>query len=122
MLSKEEWNAVAERAAAADYGTRHAGWLRFKRFGLAPTALLVIVGGLGLGAWWLFSHVADLLSGTGYGGGHLPAVFWIAAAVTLTGTIAAFRLPAVSVGILVARLAAVLAWIGLAVYGVTVLA
>ena len=123
MLSKEEWRKTAELAAAAEDGRRHASWLRFKRFGAVPTGILVGAGFLGLGAWWLFAHVVTPIFSGGIPslGGHLPGIFWVVAVGMVAGSVVAFRRPVVSVAVLLARIVAVLAWIGLAVYAMTVL-
>lgn len=125
MLSKQEWNKAAELAAAAKYGTQHAAWLRFKRFGAGPTAVLAAAAALGLGAWWLFAHVfAPLFSGPGPTvTGHLPVGFWIVAGVFLVGTIAAFRVRLPSAPFLLARtFVSLLVWLGMVAYAVGVLA
>jgi hypothetical protein len=124
MLSKEEWNATAERAAAADYGTRHARWLRFRRFGAVPTGILVGAGTIGLGAWWLFAHVfVPLFTGAGPGLGHLPIGFILVATVAAIGTVAAWRVEVPSAPFLIVRgLLTVLVWLGLGAYAVALLA
>jgi hypothetical protein len=124
MLSKEEWNATAERAAAAKYGDRHAGWLRFRRFGAVPTGILVAAGVLGLGAWWLFVHVlGPLFTGTGPALGHLPFGLVLVAVLALIGTIAAWRVTVPSAPFLIARaLLTVFVWLGLLAYAVAMLA
>jgi hypothetical protein len=124
MLSKEEWNATAERAAAADYGTRHARWLRFRRFGAAPVGILIGAGAVGLGAWWLFTHVVGpLFTGSGPGLGHLPIGFILVAFVALIGTVAAWRVAVPSAPFLIVRaLMTVLVWLALAAYGAALIA
>jgi hypothetical protein len=124
MLSKEEWNATAERAAAADYGTRHARWLRFRRFGAAPAGILLAAGTIGLGAWWMFAHVlVPLFTGNGPGLGHLPIGFILVAAAAAIGTVAAWRVSVPSAPFLIARgLLTVLVWLGLGAYAVAMLA
>lgn len=124
MLSKEEWNATAERAAAAKHGDRHAGWLRFRRFGAAPVGILLAAGTIGLGAWWLFEHVlAPLFTGSGPGLGHLPIGFILVAAITAVATVAAWRVAVPSAPFLIARgLLTILVWLGLGAYAVALLA
>jgi hypothetical protein len=124
MLSKEEWNATSERAAAAKYGERHAGWLRFRRFGAVPTGILVGAGAIGLGAWWLFAHiVGPLFTGSGPGLGHLPIGFILVVAIAFIGTVAAWRVAVPSAPFLIVRaLLTVLVWLGLAAYGAALLA
>jgi hypothetical protein len=124
MLSKEEWNATAERAAAAKYGDRHAAWLRFRRFGAVPTGILVAAAALGLGAWWLFAHVViPLFSGNGPALGHLPFGFILVAVVALVGTVAAWRVSVPSAPFLIARtLLTVTVWLALAAFGAAMLA
>lgn len=123
MLSKEEWNATAERAAAADYGTRHARWLRFRRFGAAPAGLLVGAGAVGLAGWWMFVHVVGpLFTGSGPGLGHLPIVFILLAVVALVGTVVAWRVAVPSAPFLIVRaLLTVFVWLGLIAYGAAIL-
>jgi hypothetical protein len=124
MLSKEEWNATSERAAAAKYGERHAGWLRFRRFGAVPTGILVGAGTIGLGAWWLFAHVVSpIFTGSGPGLGHLPIAFILVAFVALIGTVAAWRVAVPSAPFLIVRtLMTVLVWLALAAYGAALIA
>jgi hypothetical protein len=127
MLSKEEWNAVAERAAAADYGTRHARWLRFRRFGAGPAGILLVAGAVGLGVWWVFAHLIRPAFDHQWvrSDASLPIAFWLFAAVALIATIYAFRPriipPAPSLRFLRAVVAGLI-WLGLLTYAVTVLA
>lgn len=125
MLSKEEWNKTAERAAAAEYGAKHARWLRFKRFGAVPLSALVTAGALGLGAWWTFSHLlAPLFAGAGPDlSGHLPLGFLLVVLAAGVGTVAAFRVSVPSASFLIARaVLSVLVWLGLLAFAIGSLA
>ena len=124
MLSKDEWRTVAERAAAAKYGERHAAKLLFLRFGAGPVGILLAAGGLGLGAWWVYAHVlVPLFSGGGPGLHGFPVGFWVVAVIGMAATIAALRVAVPSAPFLIARsIVAVLFWLGMAAYALAVIA
>lgn len=95
MLSKEEWTRTAEHSAAAAYGEKHKEWYAFKRWGAAPLGVLIAVGAVGYGAFWLWERATGLLSGSGPSV-DAPLGLFAAAAVLLLVTVIAFwpgRLP-----------------------------
>ncbi len=55
-----DWGTQARRAAAREFGARHYRWYAAGNI-LGPLApvlgALVILGGLGLGAWWVAEHI-----------------------------------------------------------------
>lgn len=122
-LSKEQWRNVAEASAAAKYGERYASWLAFRRFGATPLLIAAAIGTVGLGAWWVWSHLIDpLLSGVAVGGPGIPLLYWIAVALAGIGTAAALRIPVIHFGVFLARAAAVgIVWLVLIGYGVSLL-
>lgn len=120
QLTKNEWNRHAEIAAAHKHGENHVGWYLFRRYGAGPTAVLVVLGALALGARWLWTHAR--LPGAGVAG--IPVAFWVLLVALILGTGVAFR-PARTVrpaaATLVRLVVVGLLWLGLITYAVTVI-
>jgi hypothetical protein len=121
MLSKEEWNATAERAAAAKYGERHAAWLRFKRFGAVPAAAVLALIALGLGAYWTYSHLIQPLFAGDQVGVSLPSGFWVIAGIALVLSVLMLRVRLVGPMTLIRAGALAVIWLSLAGYALSVL-
>lgn len=116
MLSRQEWTETADAAAARKWGEDHATLFAIRR-GFIPGLSVAAAVGLILGAIWLWHHVS-LPHLTG--GGGIPAGFWVVLILVTAGTIGLFRMIAAP-GLFFAKLAlAVLVWLGLAVYIITV--
>lgn len=119
QLSKDEWCRAAELSAAAEDGRRRSRWLKFQRFGAAPVGVLVATGALGLGAWWLFSHlIAPLFSGSApHLSGHLSIGFMVVFLLAILLTVGVFRVRYLSTALLIARAMIVsFLWLGLIAY------
>jgi hypothetical protein len=120
-LTKEEWNRQAERAAAASFGEKHAGYYTFKRYAAGPLGILGLAGLLIGGATWAWNHVH--LPSAGTGPAHLPVLFWVFLIGLAIGTVVAFRpgriVPAAAV--LMRAVVFSLLWLGVVTYGIVVL-
>lgn len=117
MLSRQEWTQTADAAAARKFGEDHSTWFAIRR-GFVPGLGLVVLAGLGLGAWWLWHHIS--LPSMPHAGGGLPVAFWIVLAVAFAGTIALFRSTAAPALFFVKLAVAGIVWLGLAGFAIAV--
>jgi hypothetical protein len=62
-LTKEQWDHAAEKAAAEAYGRDHKGWYTFKRYGAKPTAIGLVLAGIGFLGYKLWSAASNALTG-----------------------------------------------------------
>ncbi len=89
MLSKQVWRDEAERAAARKFGENNAGWFIARRFLAGPLGLLVLAGGLGWAAWWVWQRAtAAIGSGLSW---DPPLVFGVLVAFLGVASMVAFR-------------------------------
>lgn len=121
MTTKTQWREAAYRAAAAHYGEKYAPWYRLRLFGPGPLGVLVLVGAVAGGLYWLTKTVR-VHAGSGPAG--LPSAFWAFVVLLALGTAWAFRprrhiVPAFLM--LVRLMIVALLWLGVATYAVTVL-
>lgn len=93
MITREQWNKAAQEAAAAKYGTDHAGWYTFRRVYAVPVAVLSALGAAGLAGYLLWHKVVrPMFSGSGpHVAGHLGLGFAMVAGALLVVTLVAFR-------------------------------
>lgn len=121
LTTKEEWTRRAELSAAAAFGEKHAGLYTFKRYGAGPAGVAIAGGLLGLGGYWLWTHVH--LPSAGTGPAHLPTLFWILLVGLVLGTAFVFR-PGrylLAAPMLIRAVVTALLWLGFVTYGVVVL-
>lgn len=122
QLTRDEWKRQVEIAAAHKHGENNAGWYVFRRYGAGPLGILVIVGMLGYGAYWVWHHLS--LPATGDGPAGLPVLFWIALVALILGTAYAFRpthrfRPMATT--MIRAVVAGLLWLGFLTYAITVI-
>ncbi len=87
-LTKQEWNHAAEKAAAEKYGRDHAGGYTFKRYGAAPTFVLLAAGVLGFLGYKAWTKAAAFVTGASL---DIPRWSMMAAAILIVATIIAYR-------------------------------
>jgi hypothetical protein len=96
-LSNDEWSTAAWKSAAETHGRKNAGWYSAMHY--APHfGIAAVVGALGFGAWWLFTHARAALAGAGEGtapAAHatagVPIWIWLAGAILAVVTVVAYR-------------------------------
>ena len=100
MLKRSEWSDIAERSAAASFGSHH--WRKYAfRHHLPVYAGLALLAALGYGIWWAQDKVragwtahsvnATAPTATPADRPGVPLIVWVAMAVLAVLTFVAFR-------------------------------
>ena len=97
MLKRSEWSDIAERSAAASFGSHH--WRKYAfRHQLPVYAGLALLAALGFGAWWLQHAIREAWASqripapevtVGHSG--IPSWIWVGMGVLALLTFIAFR-------------------------------
>jgi len=92
MLTRSQWNTEAQKEAAKIYGRKHAGRITALQYAREIAAVVLLAVG-GFGAWWVWEHARDLMSGATFEspGDTVPTWVWVAMGVLAVVTFVAFR-------------------------------